>query len=127
MQERVTVVQSDGFDALKGQRFDLIVSNPPYVDAEDLASMPPEFHAEPKLGLASGRDGLDLTRRILSDAADLLTPQGLLVVEVGNSWPALEAAYPNVPFTWLAFEQGGHGVFALTAKELESYAESLGA
>jgi ribosomal protein L3 glutamine methyltransferase len=77
------------------------------------------------LALGSGPDGLDLTRRILADAAAYLNPGGLLVVEVGNSWTALEQAYPQVPFTWLEFEHGGHGVFALTAKELQDYNEKL--
>lgn len=118
--ERVFAMQSDLFENLFGQRFDLIVSNPPYVDAEDMASLPEEFHAEPELGLASGNDGLDFTRRLLAEAADFLTDEGLLVVEVGNSWPALEAAYPSLPFTWVEFERGGHGVFVLTARDLRN-------
>ena len=82
--------------------------------------LPDEFHAEPELGLASGDDGLDFTRRLLTEAADFLTEDGLLVVEVGNSWPALEAAYPALPFTWVEFERGGHGVFVLAAQELRN-------
>ncbi|WP_062062124.1 50S ribosomal protein L3 N(5)-glutamine methyltransferase [Cellvibrio sp. OA-2007] len=120
MTERVFALQSDLFESLIGQRFDLIVSNPPYVDAEDMASLPDEFHAEPELGLSSGDDGLDFTRRLLQEAADFLTEDGLLVVEVGNSWPALEAAYPTLPFTWVEFERGGHGVFVLTAQDLRN-------
>ncbi|MFC3115422.1 50S ribosomal protein L3 N(5)-glutamine methyltransferase [Cellvibrio fontiphilus] len=116
--ERVFAIQSDLFENLHGQVFDLIVSNPPYVDAEDMASLPQEYHAEPELGLASGADGLDFTRRLLVEAADYLSEQGVLIVEVGNSWPALEAAYPSLPFTWLEFEQGGHGVFVLKAEDL---------
>lgn len=116
--ERVFALQSDLFAGLHGQVFDLIVSNPPYVDAEDMASLPAEYHAEPQLGLASGNDGLDFTRRLLAEAADYLTEQGTLVVEVGNSWPALEAAYPQLPFIWVEFEQGGHGVFVLGAQDL---------
>ena len=118
--ERVFALQSDLFENLLGQRFDLIVSNPPYVDAEDMASLPDEFHAEPELGLSSGDDGLDFTRRLLKEAADYLTEQGLLVVEVGNSWPALEGTYPTLPFTWVEFERGGHGVFVLTAQDLRN-------
>ncbi len=120
MTERVFALQSDLFESLIGQRFDLIVSNPPYVDAEDMASLPDEFHAEPELGLSSGDDGLDFTRRLLQEAADFLTEDGLLVVEVGNSWPALETAYPALPFTWVEFERGGHGVFVLTAQDLRN-------
>lgn len=116
--DRVFALQSDLFERLQGQRFDLIVSNPPYVDAEDMAGLPQEYHAEPELGLASGLDGLDFTRRLLAEAPDHLTENGLLVVEVGNSWPALEGAYPQLPFTWVEFERGGHGVFVLRAPDL---------
>lgn len=120
LSERVFAIQSDLFDGFQGQTFDLIVSNPPYVDAEDMASLPDEYHAEPELGLASGLDGLDFTRRLLAQAADHLTEAGVLIVEVGNSWPALEAAFPHLPFTWVEFEQGGHGVFVLTAQDLRT-------
>jgi len=120
MTERIFALQSDLFDNLLGQRFDLIVSNPPYVDAEDMASLPDEFHAEPELGLSSGHDGLDFTRRLLQEAADFLTEDGVLVVEVGNSWPALEGVYPTLPFTWVEFERGGHGVFVLVAQDLRN-------
>ncbi|WP_347136868.1 50S ribosomal protein L3 N(5)-glutamine methyltransferase [Parahaliea mediterranea] len=123
--ERVEFFQSDLYRALGRRRYDLILSNPPYVDARDLSTMPREYHHEPELALGSGADGLDVTRRILAGAAEHLEPHGLLVVEVGNSWEALEAAYPDVPFTWLEFEHGGHGVFALTARELREYSASL--
>ncbi len=122
---RVDILQSDLFDGLPDKRYDLILSNPPYVDSADLASMPAEYHHEPELSLGSGPDGLALTRRILSQAGDYLQENGLLVVEVGNSWEALEQAYPLVPFTWLEFEHGGHGVFALSAKELQDYRASF--
>lgn len=118
LEDRVFAMQSDLFANLQGQKFDLIVSNPPYVDADDLASMPDEYHAEPEIGLGSGADGLDFTRRLLSEACDYLTPEGALIVEVGNSWVALEAAYPSLAFTWIEFERGGHGVFLLTAQDL---------
>ncbi|AOE49546.1 50S ribosomal protein L3 N(5)-glutamine methyltransferase [Kangiella sediminilitoris] len=114
-------IQSDLFDQLQGETFDLIVSNPPYVDAEDLADMPQEYQHEPEIGLGSGIDGLDLTRKILEDAAHYLTEQGVLIVEVGNSWPALEEVFPEVPFTWIEFEQGGDGVFVLTKKQLQDH------
>ncbi len=122
---RVNILESDLFAALEGRVYDLILSNPPYVDSGDLAAMPAEFHHEPELALGSGPDGLELTRQILRHAHRYLRPDGLLVVEVGNSWSALEQAYPRVPFTWLEFEHGGHGVFALTGKELQDYGASL--
>lgn len=124
LSERVFALQSDLFENLQGQVFDLIVSNPPYVDAEDMASLPDEFHAEPELGLASGDDGLDFTRRLLAEAADYLTDDGVLVVEVGNSWPALAATYPSLPFVWVEFARGGHGVFVLTAQDLRAAREA---
>ena len=118
LDDRVFAMQSDLFANIIGQKFDLIVSNPPYVDADDLATMPPEYHAEPEIGLGSGDDGLDFTRRLLREASDYLTDDGVLIVEVGNSWVALEEAYPDVPFTWIEFERGGHGVFMLTKADL---------
>lgn len=118
LEDRVFAMQSDLFENLAGQKFDLIVSNPPYVDADDLATMPAEYHAEPEIGLGSGDDGLDFTRRLLREASDYLTDEGVLIVEVGNSWVALEEAYPDVPFTWIEFECGGHGVFMLTRADL---------
>ena len=111
-------MQWDLFGNLQGQVFDLIVSNPPYVDAEDLAEMPSEYQAEPAIGLGSGDDGLDFTRRLLLEAVDYLTPDGLLVVEVGNSWVALQQAYPQLPFNWVDLSRGGHGVFVLRAEDL---------
>jgi ribosomal protein L3 glutamine methyltransferase len=120
--ERVRTVQSDLFAELGGETFDLIVSNPPYVDAQDIADLPAEFRHEPMLALAAGADGLDLARRILREAASHLTEKGALIVEVGNSWVALEEAYPTVPFTWLEFERGGHGVFLLTREQLIEHA-----
>jgi ribosomal protein L3 glutamine methyltransferase len=126
LQDRVTICHSDLFDALASGDYDLIISNPPYVDAADLASMPAEYHHEPERALGSGIDGLDITRRILKESRRYLRDDGLLIVEVGNSWPALEDAYPTVPFTWVEFEHGGEGVFALTARELEEYRKSWG-
>lgn len=121
LEDRVHLIESDVFSKLPGQRYDLIVSNPPYVDAQDMADLPPEFLKEPELGLASGRDGLDLTRRILREAADHLTDDGLLVVEVGNSEWALQQSFPEVPFEWVEFEKGGHGVFVLTAAQCREF------
>jgi len=121
LEERVYTVQSDGFNGLPKQRFDLIVSNPPYVDAEDFADMPDEYHHEPALGLACGDDGLDLVRRMLAEAADHLTENGALIVEVGNSQVHVEALYPEVDFTWFEFAQGGHGVFLLAAAQCREH------
>lgn len=118
LSDRVAALQSDVFAGLEGQCFDLIVSNPPYVDAEDLAGMPAEYHAEPALGLGSGDDGLDITRRILQQAAGHLNEGGLLVVEVGNSGRALDEAFPELPLTWVEFERGGHGVFVISKDDL---------
>lgn len=119
--ERVNAYQSDLFAGLGKRCYDLIVTNPPYVDAEDLEAMPAEYHAEPAIGLGSGADGLDFTRRLLSEVAEHLTEEGILICEVGNSWVALEAAFPDVPFVWLEFERGGHGVFMLSAEVLCSH------
>lgn len=122
--DRVRTVKSDVFDSIDG-RYDVILSNPPYVDADDLADMPAEFRHEPELGLAAGEDGLAIAHRILAGAAEHLNPGGLLIVEVGNSWVALQEAYPDLPFTWLEFEHGGDGVFLLTAEDLAEVAKLL--
>ena len=124
LDERVVAIESDLFENLQGKRYDLIVSNPPYVNEHDLATMPEEFQHEPALALGSGDDGLDFTRRLLREAHNFLTEDGLLIVEVGNSWNALEYAFPDVPFTWIEFERGGHGVFAITAADLREYIEA---
>ncbi|MBU2917785.1 50S ribosomal protein L3 N(5)-glutamine methyltransferase [Psychrosphaera sp. F3M07] len=119
--DQVVPIMSDVFSGVSGLQYDLIVSNPPYVDAEDIDDMPEEFHHEPAIGLASGNDGLDITRVILAQAADHLTDDGVLIVEVGNSMIHLQAEYPQVPFNWIEFEHGGLGVFSLTKAQLVEY------
>jgi ribosomal protein L3 glutamine methyltransferase len=129
LSERVQAYESDLFEALSDPsqfsdgeyvRYDLIVSNPPYVDQQDYQSMPKEYSKEPVIGLIAGDDGLDIVRRILSEAAKYLSDDGVMIVEVGNSWEALEQAYSDFPFTWVEFEHGGHGVFVISAEELKS-------
>ncbi|MDQ1315606.1 MAG: ribosomal protein glutamine methyltransferase [Pseudomonadota bacterium] len=116
--DRIEPIESDLFAALDGRGYDLILSNPPYVNAESVAALPPEYLAEPALALGSGADGLDATRRILDKAKSHLNPGGLLVVEIGHNRDALEAAYPALPFTWLDTESGDHFVFMLRREDL---------
>lgn len=116
--ERVRLVHSDLFAGIADQRYDLIVSNPPYVNAESVAALPPEYRHEPEMALGSGKDGLDITRLILARAKAHLNPGGLLIVEIGHNRDALEAAYPDLPFTWLETSGGDQFVFLLREEEL---------
>jgi ribosomal protein L3 glutamine methyltransferase len=119
LEKKLTLIQSDLFVNIPKKRYDIIISNPPYVDAKDLKTMPEEYHHEPRLGLAAGEDGLAIVRRIINQAKEYLTNEGLLIVEVGNSQTALIKAYPQLPFIWLEFEYGGSGVFLLHQKDLK--------
>lgn len=117
LEDRIRLIRADLFDACADLRYDLIISNPPYVDRLDMENLPLEFQWEPKMALAAGEDGLQIVRRILRDAPEFLTEKGLLIVEVGNSMEALMEAYPQIPFIWLDFEHGGHGVFLLYSED----------
>ncbi|WP_180056822.1 MULTISPECIES: 50S ribosomal protein L3 N(5)-glutamine methyltransferase [unclassified Acinetobacter] len=122
MQYQVALLESDLFSKIPAEnQYDLIVSNPPYVDAEDMADLPDEFRHEPELALAAGQDGLDLVRKMLAQAADYLTEDGLIVIEVGNSEWAMKQNFNTVDFHWLQFQKGGSGIFALTAAQCRQY------
>lgn len=118
LESRVHLIESDAFTAIDSQRYDLIISNPPYVNAESMAELPDEYRREPELALASGEDGLDFTRIILSKAADHLNPGGVLVVEIGHNRDALEDAFPETPFVWLDTAAGDDFVFLLRREDL---------
>jgi ribosomal protein L3 glutamine methyltransferase len=115
---RIRLVESDAFTALPGERYDLIVANPPYVDAESMARLPEEYRREPPLALAGGEDGLDLVRALLNEALLHLAPEGLLIVEIGNNKDALERAFPRLSFVWLDTSAGDRFVFMLRRKDL---------
>jgi len=118
LQEQVTAIKSDMFTALNGKKYDLIISNPPYVDAPSMANLPAEYQNEPQLALGSGAAGLDHTHTILREAANYLNDDGILIVEIGHNRDALEAAYPNMIFTWLEVSSGNEFVFLLTKSQL---------
>jgi ribosomal protein L3 glutamine methyltransferase len=119
LNRRVNVLLSDHFAAVRGRRYDIIVSNPPYVGRAEMRSLPREYRHEPRLGLASGADGLDSVRAILASARPHLNGHGILVVEVGNTERALLRAYPKLPFVWPEIAMGGAGVFLLKAEDLD--------
>ena len=118
LQGQVTAIQSDMFTALKNKTYDLIISNPPYVDAPSMATLPVEYRNEPQIALGSGDAGLDHTHTILREAAKHLNDEGVLVVEIGHNRDALEVAYPEVAFTWLEVAAGNQFVFLLTKEQL---------
>jgi ribosomal protein L3 glutamine methyltransferase len=123
--DRVHAIQSDLFSNLSGRRYDLIVSNPPYVSEQEVDSLPAEFRHEPRMGLLSGDEGLAIPLKILRECQEHLHPDGVLILEVGYSAQALAERLPEVPFLWLAFAEGGEGVLAITAKDLGRYRDYL--
>jgi ribosomal protein L3 glutamine methyltransferase len=125
LSDRVKLIQSDLFQSVPAQRYDLILANPPYVPAQSMAGLPAEYRAEPGLGLVSGDDGLDSALSILLDAPGYLRDDGVLICEVGESEERLAAALPQTPFLWLEFEHGGSGVFVLTREQLQSARQEL--
>ena len=118
LEDRVSAIQSDMFEALKGKTYDLIISNPPYVDAPSMATLPHEYRNEPQLALGSGDAGLDHTHTLLKEAANYLNDDGILVVEIGHNRHALLQAYPYLPFTWLEVASGDEFVFLISKKDL---------
>jgi ribosomal protein L3 glutamine methyltransferase len=117
--ERIQLIQCDLLDEIAPASVDVIIANPPYVDQQDMDALPPEYQHEPSLALAAGDDGLDLVHRLLLQAAHVLRDDGLLLLEVGNSWSALEAAYPEIEWIWIALDEGGIGVTVVTARALQ--------
>ncbi|MDO9281806.1 MAG: 50S ribosomal protein L3 N(5)-glutamine methyltransferase [Methylotenera sp.] len=118
LEAQITAIKSDMFSALNGKKYDVIISNPPYVDAPAMAALPAEYRNEPQLALGSGEAGLDHTHTILREAANYLTDDGILIVEIGHNREALEAAYPNIVFNWLEVSSGNEFVFLLTKSQL---------
>jgi ribosomal protein L3 glutamine methyltransferase len=125
LSEQVIPIQSDVFSGVEGQSYDLIVTNPPYVDQDDIDCLPAEYTHEPEVGLGCGEDGLDIVRVILAESAQHLNDNGILICEVGNSQIHVETLYPQVNFTWLTFERGGHGVFLLTKAQLTQFSDAF--
>ena len=125
VQDRLQLLQSDYFAALKGRRYDIIVSNPPYVGTAEFRGLPSEYRHEPAGALLAGRDGLDAVRVLLREARRHLTPHGILVVEVGNTEATVRRRWRNQPFVWLEFQRGGGGVFILQASQLAAFEKDL--
>lgn len=126
-EDRVSLIESDLFNNLPEKKYDLIVSNPPYVSQEEMDTLPEEYLHEPALGLEAGEDGLDYIRRIAHDASDYLSAHGVLIVEVGNSEQTLMDSFPDAPFTWIEFERGEGGVFVLTKDQVDQISLILNA
>ena len=125
LESRVSLYQADVYDGLPDNQYDIIISNPPYVSQEEMTDLPEEYRHEPETGLVAGDDGLDCVRKILSGARQFLKPNGILIVEVGNSQAAVECTWPQVPFVWLEFEYGGEGVFLLEAQHVYEFHEQF--
>jgi len=125
LEDQLTLHHSDLLSAVPAQKYDLIVSNPPYVAISEWEQLPVEFHAEPEMGFTGGESGLDLVIKILVQAAEYLTEQGILIIEVGSSAETLQKQFPSIPFYWLEFEQGGDGVFLLTAEQVFTFNEQF--
>jgi ribosomal protein L3 glutamine methyltransferase len=125
--DRVSLLQGDLYEPVAGRRYDVILSNPPYVSDAEMRRLPREYAHEPEIALRAGSDGLDIARRILAGATDHLERRGTLFVEVGDSEARLEAAFPELPFLWLEFEQGGGGVFRLTRTQLAKHRAAFAA
>jgi ribosomal protein L3 glutamine methyltransferase len=121
VKDQLTLFESDCFDTVPDLQYDIIVSNPPYVGSDEMQTLPNEYRHEPVLALETGNNGLAIVEKILRQAHNYLTEEGILVVEVGNSEQALMDAYPDVPFTWLDFEHGGKGIFILTSQQIKHY------
>ena len=121
LSDQLRLFKSDLFDDLPDAKYDVIVSNPPYVAIQEWKELPAEYHKEPELGFTGGESGLDLVLRILVDASKFLAENGILIVEVGSSAETLQQLFPQIPFYWLEFERGGDGVFLLTAKQVQQY------
>ncbi|NOX08016.1 MAG: 50S ribosomal protein L3 N(5)-glutamine methyltransferase [Gammaproteobacteria bacterium] len=125
LEDQVRLIESDLFDALEPRKYDIIVSNPPYVSREEMDSLPLEYRHEPDIGLHAEQEGMALVLRILQQARAWLKDSGILVVEVGNTEDVLQRFLPEVPFCWLEFERGGSGVFMLTAEQLDQYQDQF--
>jgi len=122
LQDRITLVESDLYQHLPAGKYDLIVSNPPYVNSNSMAQLPDEYRREPQIALDGGSDGMDLVRKIVAGAAQRLTPSGLLLVEVGHEREHAEAAFPELELTWLSTSAGDDMVFLVTAEQLKQLA-----